>query len=396
VNQDFSIENYNYPLDEEKIAKYPLADRSKSKLLIWNKGAISHKQFEKAPNNLPSDSLLVFNDTKVIAARLLFQKVSGANIEIFLLNPELPTRDIAAAMTQKSSAIWKCMIGNKKRWKTDNLVSKIQGLTISASYHDRENDLVRIQWTGENTFAEIITKIGQTPLPPYLKRKPDPTDRERYQTVYSKNNGAVAAPTAGLHFTPDILKKIQEKGVGIEFLTLHVSAGTFKPVDVSDYRDHDMHIEQIVISTDSIRNIMNAHDRLIAVGTTSLRILESLFWYGVLLSKNEDAEFFITKDLPQTKELPSNISFHEALSKIVMHMKKNGLTQLRGETEIFIFPGYQIRSAKGLFTNFHLPQSTLLLLVSAFTNQEWKKIYTEALENDYRFLSYGDSSLLLR
>lgn len=394
--KEFDIEEYNYNLPEDCIAKFPLDQRSKSKLLVWEKGKISHTIFEHATEHIPEDSLLVFNDTKVIAARLLFQKSTGANIEIFLLHPEQPTRDIAESMTLKTSSVWTCMIGNKKKWKEGSLVNKIGDITITASYQNRDKDLIQFEWSGGETFAEIINKAGETPLPPYLKRKPIDTDTNRYQTIYSKKNGAVAAPTAGLHFTKSILDKIKNKNIGLEYVTLHVSAGTFKPVEAKDYREHDMHCEQIVITKKSIENLLQNHDRIITVGTTSLRILESLYWYGVILSANENATFFIDKNLPYNPEYQQNITFKDALVQISSYLEKNNMDELHGETEIFIYPGYKIRTAKGIFTNFHLPKSTLLLLISNFTNQAWKEIYKEALANDYRFLSYGDSSLLLR
>lgn len=396
MNQNFNIEDFNYPLSEDRIAKYPLAERSRSKLLHWKKGVISHEIFENVPSLLPPDSLMVFNDTKVIAARLLFHKPSGAKIEIFLLHPEQPTRDIASAMTVKDSAVWHCMIGNKKKWKDDVLTQGHGQNSITASFHDREQNLVKFEWTGDHTFADVINNIGVTPLPPYLNRKAESEDVDRYQTVYSKNDGAVAAPTAGLHFTSSILEQIKSNGVALEYLTLHVSAGTFKPVEANDYRDHDMHTEQVVVSKRSIENLLENHDHLIAVGTTSLRILESLYWYGVILSMDPNAPFVISKDLPGRFEGALNMSYAKALHKILDMMRQNHLEELHGETEIFIYPGYRIRSAYGLFTNFHLPKSTLLLLVSAFTDEDWKKIYQEAIDHNYRFLSYGDSSLLLR
>jgi S-adenosylmethionine:tRNA ribosyltransferase-isomerase len=394
VKEVFNIDDFKYDLPEERIAKYPLAKRDESKLLLWRRWQISHHNFGAAPDLVPESSLLVFNDTRVISARLLFQKSTGARIEIFLLHPELPTRDIQASMTIKGSVTWHCLIGNKKKWKEETLEKQIGNVVLTASYHSREKNLIRFEWTGEDTFAEIVNKSGETPLPPYMNRKPEKEDSVRYQTVYSKNDGAVAAPTAGLHFTDSILDKLQKKEIDLEYLTLHVSAGTFKPVEAADYRNHDMHCEQIVIKVSSIENLIKNHEKIIAVGTTSLRILESLYWYGVLLSNNPDAPFTITKNLPYL--LKSNLSFYESLSEIFQLCKKQKLDELHGETEIFIYPGYQIKSAAGLFTNFHLPKSTLLLLLSSFVNGRWKEIYEAALSHDYRFLSYGDSSLLLR
>jgi S-adenosylmethionine:tRNA ribosyltransferase-isomerase len=297
-------------------------------------------------------------------------------------------------MTCKGSVTWYCLIGNKKRWKEETLKKQIGNASISASYHNKAENLIRFEWTGEDTFADIVNKTGQTPLPPYMKRKPEEEDALRYQTVYSKNNGAVAAPTAGLHFTESILESFQKRKINLEYLTLHVSAGTFKPVETTDYRNHDMHCEQIVIKVNSIENLLKNHDRIIAIGTTSLRILESLYWYGVLLSGNSNAPFTITKNLPYL--LKSRLSFTEALQHVLQYCQKHHLQELHGETEIFIYPGYQIMSSVGLFTNFHLPKSTLLLLISSFVGGAWKEIYDQALMHDYRFLSYGDSSLLLR
>lgn len=396
MKEDFNIEHYNYELPEERIAKFPLKERAQSKLLAWKKGTVSHHIFEHASSLIPSNSLLVFNDTRVIAARLQFQKSTGAHIEVFLLHPEIPTRDISESMTLQHSSVWLCMIGNKKKWKDGILVNNLGDATVKASYHDREQNLIRFEWSGDETFADIINRAGETPLPPYLKRKPVDDDSSRYQTVYSKNNGAVAAPTAGLHFTETILDQFKAKNIGTEYLTLHVSAGTFKPVEADDYRDHKMHCEQIAIRKDGILNLLHHHENLIAIGTTSLRILESLYWFGVLLSNDTNSSFFIHKNLPYETGLSKDMTFEDALRQILNFMEEKELLELHGETEIFIYPGYKIRTVKGLFTNFHLPKSTLLLLISSFVGEAWQDIYKEAMTNDYRFLSYGDSSLLLR
>lgn len=392
--QDFNIEDFNYDLPEDRIAKFPLERRDQSKLLIWKKGQIAHHRFYEVPRLLPQDAVLVFNNTKVISARLMFMKTSGASIEIFLLHPESPTRDIHQAMMLKEEVVWQCLIGNKKRWKGGMLQKAIGNSTLTAHIEDREKNLVRFEWTGGDSFAEIINRSGQTPLPPYLKRAPVKEDALRYQTVYSRHDGAVAAPTAGLHFTDQILEQISRKHISMEYLTLHVSAGTFKPVEATDYRQHDMHCEQIVVNRGSIENLHSNHKNIIAVGTTSLRILESLYWFGALLQTKKDAIFNVGKDLPY--QLRSDISFGGALENVLHYCDRNNLSELRGETEIYIYPGYQIKSASGLFTNFHLPKSTLLLLISSFVDEQWRRIYEEALLNDYRFLSYGDSSLLLR
>jgi len=394
VKEVKDISQYNYHLPEGRIAKHPLPNREDAKLLLWNRGTISHHTFGEAPQLIPEDTLLVFNDTKVISARLIFHKSTGAQIEVFLLHPELPTRDIAESMTLNESTTWQCMVGNKKKWKEGDLTKKIGRHELSAYWHDRSSNLVTFCWTGDNTFADIVNQSGETPLPPYLRRKPIEEDTERYQTVYSRYDGAVAAPTAGLHFTKKILEHIQSRAIGLEYLTLHVSAGTFKPVEAEDFRDHDMHSEQIVIKKSSIERLLSHPDKIIAVGTTSLRILESLYWFAVKLMHNPDSSFSISKTYPY--EMEAKLTYSEALEQVLDYFIRHGISEIHGETEIYIYPGYQIRSVSGLFTNFHLPKSTLLLLISSLVNGRWKEIYDEALRQDYRFLSYGDSSLLLR
>lgn len=396
MNRDFNIDDYHYNLPEEQIAKYPMKERSKSKLLIWDKGNITHEIFENATRYIPPNSLLVFNDTKVIAARILFLKETGAQIEIFLLHPELPTRDISESMSLQNQCTWVCMIGNKKKWKEGIIKNNTTPNNLVAKFHNRDKNLVTFCWDGDDSFAEIINKAGETPLPPYLKRKAESSDANRYQTIYSINDGAVAAPTAGLHFTKAILDQFDSKNISSEYLTLHVSAGTFKPVEAKDFREHKMHCEQIVINKNSLDNLIKNHNSIISVGTTSLRILESLYWYGVLLSSDKNAKFFINKNLPYSNRTPNNLIFENALKNIKNHMEENSMDELHGETEIFIYPGYALKSVKGIFTNFHLPKSTLLLLVSTFTEGSWKNIYHAALDHNYRFLSYGDSSLLLK
>ncbi|MDZ7604135.1 MAG: S-adenosylmethionine:tRNA ribosyltransferase-isomerase [Cyclobacteriaceae bacterium] len=394
MDGNFSIESFDYPLPDEKIARFPLAKREESKLLLWKNGNISHHIFREAPSLLPPDSMLVFNDTRVIAARLQFKKETGAAIEVFLLHPESPIRDIATSMTLKGAVIWQCLIGNKKRWKDGELSKKVGTTTIAATWHDRGKDHVKIEWDSDETFAELIDLAGVTPLPPYLNRQAQPADAANYQTVYSAHHGAVAAPTAGLHFTNELLDQLKRQGIKEEFLTLHVSAGTFRPVEKEDFRQHDMHYEQVVVKKEAIENIYGHHGSLIAVGTTSLRILESIYWFGVLLNRNPKADFLISQTLPY--EIDSKLSFNQSLEIVLEYLVKNDLTELHGETGIFIYPPYRIRSAHGLFTNYHLPRSTLLLLIAAFTDNHWKSIYDAALMENYRFLSYGDSSLLLR
>jgi S-adenosylmethionine:tRNA ribosyltransferase-isomerase len=394
MDSAFSIETYDYLLPEEKIARFPLAKREESKLLLWRNGAISHHIFRETPDLLPPDSMLVFNDTRVIAARLHFKKDTGAAIEVFLLHPELPTRDVAASMAQNHTVAWQCLIGNKKRWKEGTLSKRIGRTTMTASYFDREKDLVQFYWDTDETFAEVINQAGMTPLPPYLGRPAQPADAINYQTVYSQHDGAVAAPTAGLHFSTELLDKLKIQGIKSEYLTLHVSAGTFRPVEKSDFRQHEMHFEQLVVKKAALENIYSHRGSLIAVGTTSLRILESIFWFGAMLKENPQADFMVSQTLPY--EIDTTLSFRQSVEIVLDYMLKNDLTVLHGETGIFIYPPYRIRSAHGLFTNFHLPKSTLLLLIAAFAGNRWQTVYNTALLENYRFLSYGDSSLLLR
>ncbi len=389
-----NILDYTYPLPAEKIASHPLAQRDESKLLIYQKGKIRHTVFKSLIDFLPGNACMFFNDTKVIPARIHFQKDTGAEVEIFLLNPIEPSTLMTHAMLSKDQCTWQCSIGNLKRWKDQQLlVKKNNGLSLTASLIDRSNGIVKFSWSTHQSFAEIITAIGVTPLPPYIKREASQEDINRYQTVYSHVEGAVAAPTAGLHFTEPILESLNRKGIEKDFLTLHVSAGTFQPVKAENALEHTMHHEQLVVTRKSIENLLKPNQFVIAVGTTSMRSLESLYWYGVTLLENPDSEFVISQNDPyQTKVLPSR---DEALQAIIWRMDKSGLTSLTGTTSIFIYPGYEFKICQGLITNFHLPASTLILLVAAFIGDDWREIYDEALHNNYRFLSYGDSSLLI-
>jgi len=395
------IRAYQYELPDDRIAKHPLAKRDLSKLLIWNDGKISHRTFNDIQDHLPDDSLLVFNNTKVIPARIHFKRKTGANIEVFLLEPVRPTGEIEQIMHKKDPCTWRCLIGNKKKWKTDEILEKqiTSGnnvFYIKATPENLEKNEICFSWTAPMQFADVIEQAGLTPIPPYLNREAVESDKQRYQTVYSRKEGAVAAPTAGLHFTPEIIDHLTKNGFKTDYITLHVSAGTFKPVKTQDYRDHPMHAEQIVFSKDNIRSILNHEDKVIAVGTTSMRSLESLYWYGVKLITGKGDEFHIEKLLPY-KYMGMNLpSKKEVFEYLFNYMDNQNLEKLHGETEIFIFPGYNFQVCDGLITNFHMPGSTLLLLVAAFTNGAWKQIYDEALNKNYRFLSYGDSSLLLK
>lgn len=399
--ESIRLEDYTYDLPDERIAKYPLENRDQSKLLIYKSGEIAHKRFSDLPENLPAKTLLVFNDTKVIPARAYFKKETGAVIEILLLHPELPTRVINDAMLVKNSCVWECMIGNKKRWKlADKLTTDIeingQRVSLSVSYEDYDQNLVRLTWTGDFVFLDIVKALGEIPLPPYLNRNTEACDSETYQTVYAHHDGAVAAPTAGLHFTPEVFQNLEAKGVNKSFLTLHVGAGTFQPIKVNSVTEHRMHSEQVVFTKQLVADLLKNIESIVPVGTTSLRSLESLYWFGVKLFRKETTEFFIEKLYPypfKEEDLPSP---NEALQAILYFMEEQNTDHIVGETEIFIFPGYKFRFCQGLVTNFHQPGSTLILLVAALTGQDWKRIYTEAFEKDYRFLSYGDSSLLWR
>jgi S-adenosylmethionine:tRNA ribosyltransferase-isomerase len=389
-----SIKDYSYDLPDERIALHPLPERDQSRLLLYNSGSIEHHQFTNLANLLPEASFLFFNDTKVIPARILFRKETGAEIEVFLLTPIAPA-EIAQSMAATGEVTWKCAVGNAKRW-TDGLVleRKLEENTLKARLIDREKNTVSFQWTGNASFAEMVNRAGQIPLPPYLNRAVEPEDEDRYQTVYSHNEGAVAAPTAGLHFTDRTFGSLEAKGIHHDFLTLHVSAGTFQPVKSDNADEHVMHHEQMVVSLRNIENVLRNDKKIAAVGTTSMRTLESLYWYGVQLIRRHDHRFNIKQDDPYTTDgpLPSR---KEAFEQIRKMMVERQITTLTGETSIFIKPGYTFRVCDALITNFHQPASTLILLIAAFVGEDWRKIYEEALIHQYRFLSYGDSSLLI-
>jgi S-adenosylmethionine:tRNA ribosyltransferase-isomerase len=391
------LSTYHYELPEYRIAKYPLSDRDSSKLLVFNEGSIKETVFNNIIGEIPTNSTLIFNNTKVIPARLLFQKDTGAQIEIFLLQPIAPSTVISETLASTNAVVWQCMIGNSKRWKNGTALQRSieingENLIVEASRLDNSNE-VKISWDNHQVrFVDIVESAGQVPLPPYLNRKAEASDKERYQTVYSKNEGAVAAPTAGLHFTQPILEALSEKGVGEEYLTLHVSAGTFQPIKVDDVTQHPMHCEQIMVNKQTIEKVVNS-EKVIAVGTTSMRTLESLYWYGIKLITESTDKLFIDKLYPyqQHGSLPTR---KEVFQVILDYMNKSELESLFGETEIFIFPSYQFRVCDGLITNFHQPGSTLILLIAAFIGKNWQKVYKYALSNNFRFLSYGDSSLL--
>jgi S-adenosylmethionine:tRNA ribosyltransferase-isomerase len=389
------INEFSYELPPDRIAAYPLAERDQSRLLHYQAGKIQHRTFVDLPDILPPDSLLVFNNTKVIPARLYFEKESGATIELLLLQPVAPSTVISVAMEAKGKVVWQCAIGNLKRWPNEMVLEKVtNGGLLRARLVDRAAGHVEISWEpADKTFAEVVQQAGITPLPPYIKRAAQQEDRERYQTVYAQWDGAVAAPTAGLHFTDAVMKKLQARGVPQEFVTLHVSAGTFQPVKVSNAVEHDMHAEQVVVSRQTIQALLKAKNTVV-VGTTSMRTLESLYWFGVLLHEQPESPFLIPKLYCYQTAL-QQVSREQALEKILAYMDSVGLEALLGHTSIYLFPGYRFRMCDGLITNFHQPGSTLMLLVAAFIGPDWRKVYQAALDNQYRFLSYGDSSLLL-
>lgn len=397
---NIKLSDYDYILPEEKIAKYGITTRDKAKLLKYENGEIEDHIFRDLADNLPAKSTLFFNDTKVVQARLFFSTNTGAKVEIFLLNPVDQTLSFEQAMALQNQAVFECIIGNLKRWKNHEILIKKINLNgtiikLKSALIDRKLKHVVFSWQSTKiNFFNIIEAIGHTPLPPYFNRPDIADDRQRYQTVYSKLPGAVAAPTAGLHFTDNLLDKIKEKGIHQEYLTLHVGAGTFQPIKSENVSSHPMHSEQIILTQKNLQAVISSA-YIIAVGTTALRTLESAYWFGVLLLENNNSEFHIEKLLPYKygKELPSK---RKAFSAILDYMQSRLINKIIGHTEIFILPGYKFRVCNGLITNFHQPGSTLILLIAAFVGENWQKIYRHALSSDYNFLSYGDSSLLLR
>ncbi len=392
------IADYTYTLPDERIAKYPLENRDASKLLIYRNDNISHTIFSDLPEILPENSLLIFNNSKVIRARLKFRKETGATIEIFCLEPVDPV-DVQLAFETTKSVQWKCIVGNAKKWKQGILQKeiKVNGDTVivqaEKNGQDGQSFIIKFSWGKNNiSFADIIENMGTIPIPPYLNRKSEEIDNKRYQTVYSKHKGSVAAPTAGLHFTDDLLRKISASGATIQNITLHVGAGTFKPVQSETIADHEMHTEHFVVEASVVKEILKKKEKLVAVGTTSVRTIESLYWLGVRLLEETDIREGISQWDPYN--LPDDHSPAEALNALLRYMSENKLTYFNSKTAIIIVPGYRFRLVKTLITNFHQPKSTLLLLIGAFIGDNWKKVYDYALKNDFRFLSYGDSSIL--
>jgi S-adenosylmethionine:tRNA ribosyltransferase-isomerase len=402
--KELSIHDYTYELPKEKIADKPLAQRDESKLLVWNNGVITDDVYRNISNHLPVGATIVFNNTKVIAARVLFKKATGGIIEIFCLEPaEHVAQSIAMQATGHCS--WKCMIGGASKWKSGALTKEvvINGTAVTLSVHleERLSDAYVAEFTWEPnhfTFAEIIQAAGEVPLPPYIKRHAEESDKERYQTIFAREEGSVAAPTAGLHFTEAILTSLASKNIRQEFVTLHVGAGTFKPVKADVMAGHDMHAEWIDVSKETIQSLLNnSHAPIIAVGTTSARTLETLYWLGVKASLDKDIladDMTIRQWDVYDKLSASTLNMTEALQSLLSWMETNELNRIITQTQLLIAPGYTLRVVNILVTNFHQPQSTLLLLVAAAVGQEWRSIYDHALQHDYRFLSYGDGCLL--
>lgn len=391
-----NTKDFHYDLPDDRIAKYPLANRNRSKLLVYKGGTIQEDIFSSLEDYLPSGALMVFNDTKVLAARLHFTKSTGAKIEVFCIEPYNTT--VEQALTSNETCIWQCMVGNLKRFKEDaTLELKIAGTALKARIHEkRANDvLVQFEWEGGNDFSSILEAAGEVPLPPYLKRPSELKDKDNYQTVYAKREGAVAAPTAGLHFVPSQLGKLEQRGHQLEYVTLFVGAGTFKPVKSGKLIDHKMHQERIVISKSTIEQFVRHGKPIICVGTTSLRSLESLYWLAVKMA-TIDSQQILDVEQNDAYELPSNWSFKEACQHILSFLNKSRLDRIDFSSGLFIMPSYEWKAVDGIITNFHQPGSTLLALIASWIGDDWMRVYEHALNNDYRFLSFGDSSLLLR
>jgi S-adenosylmethionine:tRNA ribosyltransferase-isomerase len=402
--KELKIEDFDYNLPQERIPAYPLSVRDQSKLLLYKNGILGETVFREIGSELPSGSILYMNDTRVIPARLLFQKSTGAQIEIFCLSPEGLEHE--SAMMARGSVLWRCLVGGLKKWKEGSLERRLHSdlgdITVIATKVAIENDevIIRFDWSNQDrTFADIIGAIGEIPLPPYMNRHADPEDYDRYQTVIAAADGSVASPTAALHFTSTLLSSLHEAGFEQRKITLHVGAGTFRPVQASSMGGHDMHAEVFHVSLQSIEQLiqdLNNQKKIICVGTTTTRTLESLYWIGVKFSLNKYAQGDpILLNQWECYELPSTITPVESLTLILDYLRKNGHSHLGGATALMIAPGYQWKILRGIITNFHMPKSTLILLVAGLVGEKWREIYQYALANNFRFLSYGDSSLLL-
>ena len=398
---EIRIEDFNYNLPDERIAKYPLPCRDGSKLLVYKDGEVSHRMFKDISELLPEGSIMVFNDTKVVPARLHFQRETGAHIEIFCLEPVQPEEYVSMfAVTDRCR--WRCIVGNVKRWKMDTLSLynpagdqsiRLMDLKADLIERDGETSIVEFSWSDGSPFSKVLEVSGSIPIPPYLNRDTEDVDLERYQTLYARFRGSVAAPTAGLHFTEEVLDSIRRRNIETQTVCLHVGAGTFLPVKTSLVSEHNMHRELFVVTKEFIKKLIDKKGKLIAVGTTSVRTLESLSYVGVKCIE-DGAPSDVCQWDPYQKEYPYSLT--ESLKAIIDYLEANSLEELKVGTRIIIVPGYSFKVVDVLVTNFHQPQSTLLLLISAFVDGDWKKIYRHALDNDFRFLSYGDSSVLFR
>lgn len=403
---DIHISHFDYKLPQNKIAQFPLEKRDESKLLIYQDQQISNDKFTSLPRFLANDGLLIYNETKVIQARLKFYKETGAAIEIFCLEPVAPTKEIQQAFQEKSGVVWKCLVGNAKKWKSGKLIKEFKSQTKSCFLEVErmeqfsEYALVKFTWNPiELTFSEVLSLAGNTPLPPYMNREPIESDKSRYQTVYAQSEGSVAAPTAGLHFTDGIIEKLRKKYIVTENVTLHVGAGTFKPVSSEKIQQHEMHTEKIVVQKSTIQAILNKiNEQIVVVGTTTMRTIESIYWFGVKLMV--DKEMVQGIDIhqwdPYNPRYNIDVPVVDSLTGILEYIESRNLTEISGQTQLMIVPGYSIKIPNVLITNFHMPKSTLLLLVSAFIGDRWKDVYQYALEQDFRFLSYGDSCLFFK
>jgi len=401
LKKEIKIEEFSYELPEERIARFPLPDRTASKLLVYKNGNISHAHFRELLNFLPGNSQLFLNETRVIPARIQIFKPTGAAIEIFLLEPVEPSTSEQIMLTT-SGCVWQCLIGNKKKWNADLVLSvevpvRDQQVTLTISWVDRDQDHISFQWDYSNhTFSTILESIGKMPIPPYLKRAAAQSDQTDYQTVFARREGAVAAPTASLHLDESMWNMLQER-YDLGYVTLHVGAGTFQPVKATYLKDHNMHFEQVQIPLKTIKLLASTSTSFrVAVGTTSLRTLESLYWHGLQCMKSGLVPIDVTALQPYQQASEPNVPVREVMTHLANSMEAEGWEEIGGKTQLFIMPGYRFSVCDGLITNFHQPASTLLALVAAFVGPDWKKIYASAMEKNYRFLSYGDSSLLFR
>jgi S-adenosylmethionine:tRNA ribosyltransferase-isomerase len=397
--QEILIRDYKYDLPYSRIAEFPLEKRDKSKLLVYKNGQITDDQFFNLPQHLQPGTTVILNNTRVIEARILFQKETGGVIEIFCLEPY--QQSIEQAMQQKEKAVWKCLIGGASKWKAGQILQKSFSSSnefhLFAKYIDKKDDyfLIEFEWQPSNlSFVEVLHATGAIPLPPYIKRSAEKMDWERYQTVFGKHEGSVAAPTAALHFTDKTFEELKAKNIHVDYVTLHVGAGTFKPVKTETIAEHQMHGEPFTVKKELIKKLI-ASEKIVAVGTTSLRTLESLYWLGLKIKNTATDEFELGQwEAYELDQQYGDISYKESLQNLLSWMQMHDANELHCKTSLIIVPGYQFKIPIGLITNFHQPQSTLLLLIAAFIGEDWKKVYRHALDNDYRFLSYGDSSYL--